>query len=146
MVSLFTSLHRRTFACSPPLKYTDLTFNMLSGQTTFGQRRTNLILGVGWKFCPDLINTGGRIVSVHFLLKITDLQVSLLIRRHLTAQESVRGCFLEASFFRFHLHLPERFSRPLSMERVRGRERGSSYPITRSLVSKIVFARGTSPA
>ena len=64
----------------PTAKYTDLTFNMLGGKTTFGQCRTNLILGVGWKFGPDY----------------------LLILWFPSVQGLVRGYFSEEWFFRFH--------------------------------------------
>ncbi len=56
-------------------EHTDLAFNMLGGKSAFGKGGADLILGVGGKFCPDLINTGGLIIPFYFLLEISDLQV-----------------------------------------------------------------------
>ena len=56
-------------------EYTNLAFNVFGGKSAFGQRRTHFILGIGRKFCPDLINAGGFIVALYFLLKVSDLQV-----------------------------------------------------------------------
>ena len=44
-------------------------------KTTFGQCRTHLILSIRWKLGPDLINTGGLVITLYFLLKITDLKI-----------------------------------------------------------------------
>ena len=56
-------------------EYPDLTFNVLGGKSAFCKCGAHFVLGVGWKFCPDLINTGGFIVALYFLLKITDLKI-----------------------------------------------------------------------
>ena len=48
---------------------------MLGCEAAFCQGRPNLILGIGRKFLPDLIQTGVGIAGSHFLFKISDGQV-----------------------------------------------------------------------
>ncbi len=44
-------------------KHTDLTLNMFGGETAFCKCGADFILGIRWKFCPDLINTGSFVVT-----------------------------------------------------------------------------------
>ena len=68
-------LAQADFCLFSTAEYTNLAFNVFGGKSAFGQCRTHFILGIGWEFCPDLINAGGLIVALYFLLKVSDLQV-----------------------------------------------------------------------
>ena len=75
-VSFFIhQLAKANLGLLPAAEYPDLTFNVLGGKSAFCKCGAHFVLGVGWKFGPDLINTGGFIVALYFLLKITDLKI-----------------------------------------------------------------------
>ena len=68
-------LAQADFCLFSTAEYTNLAFNVFGGKSAFGQCRTHFILGIGWEFCPDLINAGGLIVALYFLFKVSNLQV-----------------------------------------------------------------------
>ena len=59
----------------PATQYTYLTFNMLGSQTAFCKSRPHLILSIRRKLRPDLIDTGSLVITLYFLLKISDLKI-----------------------------------------------------------------------
>ena len=48
---------------------------MLGSQTAFGESRPHLILSIRRKLRPDLINTGSLVITLYFLLKISNLKI-----------------------------------------------------------------------
>ena len=59
----------------PATQYTYLTFNMLGSQTAFGESRPHFILSIRRKLRSDLINTGSLVITLYFLLKISNLKI-----------------------------------------------------------------------
>ena len=116
-----TQTHLRLF---PATQYTYLTFNMLGSQTAFGESRPHLILSIRRKLRPDLINTGSLVITLYFLLKISNLKISP------SSQEPFRdGINPRILFSKVVLPIPfaptSAILFPLSIERVTGLERGS---------------------
>lgn len=73
-VSRLISLHRRTFCLLATAEHAHLALDVLGRQTAFCQCGTHLVLGVGRKFFPDLIDAG-RIARRHLLFKIADGEI-----------------------------------------------------------------------
>ena len=62
-------------------EYAHLALDVLGRQTAFCQCGTHLVLGVGRKFFPDLIDAGRRIARRHLLFEIADGEI--IAQRHL---------------------------------------------------------------
>ena len=54
---------------------TNLAFDVFGGKPTFGKGRADFILCEGWKFTPDFFDAGGFVIALHFLFKVSDLQI-----------------------------------------------------------------------
>ena len=65
-------------------QHPNLAFDVLRSQSALGQGRADLVLGIGWEFLPDLLDTGGGIAGSHLLLKVSDFQV---ISQHRLARQ-----------------------------------------------------------
>ena len=62
-------------------EHAHLALDVLGRQTAFCQCGTHLVLGVGRKFFPDLIDAGRRIARRHLLFEIADGEI--IAQRHL---------------------------------------------------------------
>ena len=65
-------------------KDTHQAFNVLCGKTAFGERCADFILGLGWKFFPDFLDTTVGVAFWHFLLEISDFQI--IAKLHVSAK------------------------------------------------------------
>ena len=84
-------------------KDTHQAFNVLCGKTAFGERCADFILGIGWKFFPDFLDTTVGIAFWHFLrnIRFPDNRQAPRFRQ---GTESNRGYSLRVLFFRFRWH------------------------------------------
>ena len=96
-----TQTHLRLF---PATQYTYLTFNMLGSQTAFGESRPHLILSIRRELRPDLINTGSLVITLYFLLKISE--DSPRVRRNPLETGSTPEYSSVKLSYRYRLHQP----------------------------------------
>ena len=57
---------------------------MLGGEAAFCQGGAHLVLGVGGKLLPDLLDAGGGVSGRHLLLEVSDVEV--ISQRHPAAE------------------------------------------------------------
>lgn len=116
----------------------DLTFYVLCRQSTFCQCRADFILGTGRKLLPQLFYTCIFIFTFYFLFKVTDLQIISKFTVPFQCRISPRILFSNVVFPIPFVPTSATFC-PRSIEKFRGFDSGSSYPVTRSFVSKSIF-------